>query len=295
MAIALISGAEGFTGRYLAEELALRGHTVAGIGLKPRPQNVLLDIYEQVDLLDADATAAAISRIHPDIIFHLAGISHVQSSPALIYEVNIISSRNLLAALAKLETPPEFTMLASTANLYGNVGGTIDESTPPNPCNDYAVSKLAMEYMAKIWQNSFPITIVRPFNYTGCGQQESFLIPKLVKHFKERIPVIELGNTHVTREYGDVRDIACIYTYLAENRAPWGPFNICTGKGYKLAHILDMLRELTGHCPEIRINPAFVRPNEVDTLIGSTKKLEECIGVIPYRGIKATLKWMLES
>ena len=113
--------------------------------------------------------------------------------------------------------------------------------------------------MAKIWQNSFPITIVRPFNYTGCGQQESFLIPKLVKHFKERIPVIELGNTHVTREYGDVRDIACIYTYLAENRAPWGPFNICTGKGYKLAHILDMLRELTdAHAQHLFINAVLL-------------------------------------
>ena len=295
MGTALITGIGGFTGRYLAEELVHRGYSVAGIGIRPRPENVPLDAYGQVDLLDVDATVSFVSKIHPDMVFHLAGISHVQSSPDAIYRINITSGRNLIAALAKLETPPFFTMLASTANLYGNAGGILDESTPPDPRNDYAVSKLAAEYMAGIWRDQLPLTIVRPFNYTGCGQPEAFLSPKLVKHFRERLPFIELGNTNVTREFGDVRDVAAIYARLAEAGAPWGPFNICSGVGYTLAQILDMLRELTGHHPEIRVNPSFVRPHEVDKLIGSPKKLEGCIGTIPCHGLKATLAWMLEK
>lgn len=148
MAIALISGAEGFTGRYLAEELALRGHTVAGIGLKPRPQNVLLDIYEQVDLLDADATAAAISRIHPDIIFHLAGISHVQSSPALIYEVNIISSRNLLAALAKLWKHLQNSQCLLVLRIFMEM---LEEQSMNQHLQIHAMTTLSANWQWSIW------------------------------------------------------------------------------------------------------------------------------------------------
>ena len=74
MGTALITGIGGFTGRYLAEELVHRGYSVAGIGIRPRPENVPLDAYGQVDLLDVDATVSFVSEIHPDMVFHLAGI-----------------------------------------------------------------------------------------------------------------------------------------------------------------------------------------------------------------------------
>ena len=117
MSCALITGVEGFTGRYLARELSLCGHSVAGIGLNPCPVDLQLQQYKQVDLSDPSATAVAIAAMRPDLVFHLAGISHVQSSPDAIYRINVAATRNLLAALAALETPPGFTLLASTANL----------------------------------------------------------------------------------------------------------------------------------------------------------------------------------
>ena len=295
MSCALITGVEGFTGRYLARELSLRGHSVAGIGLNPCPANLQLQQYKQVDLSDLDATAVAVSAIRPDQVFHLAGVSHVQGSSDAIYRVNVAATRNLLAALAALETPPAFTMLASTANLYGNASGVLDETTVPAPRNDYAVSKLAMEYMANIWRDRLPITIVRPFNYTGRGQTTAFLIPKLVRHFREKRPLIELGNIDVVREFGDVRDVAAFYARLADVKAPWGPFNICSGIGYSLNNVLEILQAMTENYPEIRINQAFVRPNEVHTLIGSPDRLEACIGPLRTRDLKSTLQWMLEE
>ncbi|WP_462431557.1 NAD-dependent epimerase/dehydratase family protein [Bacteroides nordii] len=295
MSIALITGIEGFTGRYLAKELDQHGYCVAGIGLRHRPIDIPLECYEQVDLLDSDATCLAIKRIQPDIVFHLAGISHVQSSPDLIYRINVAASRNLLAALAGMAHPPAFTLMVSSANIYGNTEGMQNEDTLPAPCNDYAVSKLAMEYMAKIWQPHLHIAVVRPFNYTGRGQGNTFVIPKLIHHFRERLSVIELGNTQVIREFGDVRDVVSIYTRLAKSRAPWGPFNICTGTGYSLHEVIKMLRELTGYSPEIRISNKFVRPNEVHTLIGSSKFLEKYIGSITRIPLEETLRWMLED
>lgn len=295
MATALITGVEGFTGRYLTDELVRHGYSVTGIGLRPKPADAPLRHYEQVDLLDINATCQAIKVIQPDIVFHLAGISHVQSSPEIIYRINVVASRNLLAALAGMDTPPAFTLLVSSANIYGNVEGVLNEETSPTPCNDYAVSKLAMEYMAQIWRSHLHITIARPFNYTGRGQGDAFIIPKLIHHFRERLPVIELGNTQVVREFGDVRDVASIYTRLAEKKAPWGPFNICTGEGYSLYEVIEMLKGMTGHSPEIRVANSFIRTNEVRTLIGSSKYLEKNIGLLTRIPFRETLRWMLEA
>ena len=208
MATALITGAGGFTGYHLIRELADHGYEPVGMGRGPCPSALSGIRYEQIDLLDADRLGGVIRTIRPSAVFHLAGMSHVtQGTPEAVYTANIVASRNLLAALADGDAAPDFVLLASTANLYGNKGGTLDESTPPEPLNDYAVSKLAMEYMAAIWKGRLPLTVVRPFNYTGAGQSEAFLIPKLVRHFKERLPVIELGNTHVVRDFSDVRDV----------------------------------------------------------------------------------------
>lgn len=71
-------------------------------------------------------------------------------------------------------------------------------------------------------------------------------------------------------------------------------FNICSGNGHSLLEVLQMMRELTGHDPEIRVNPAFVRANEVHRLIGSRDKLDAAIGAVPNIPLRDTLKWMLE-
>ncbi|WP_462429871.1 NAD-dependent epimerase/dehydratase family protein [Bilophila wadsworthia] len=294
MPTALITGAEGFTGRYLVSELTTRNYTTIGIGTKPKSTNSVLSRYEQTNLLDAVATEQIITEVQPDLVFHLAGISNVINSAESIYRVNLVATHHLLAALANLKRPPQFTLLTSTANLYGNANGILNEETPPAPQNNYAISKLAMEYMASIWKDKLPITVVRPFNYTGRGQTEAFLIPKLIKHFRERLPSIELGNINVTREFGDVRDVTSWYVRLAEAKAPWGPFNICSGIGYTLNQVINILHTLTGHRPEICINPKFIRANEVHTLIGSPTKLTQCIGDIFPKGLINTLRWMLE-
>jgi nucleoside-diphosphate-sugar epimerase len=213
-----------------------------------------------------------------------------------IYRTNIIATRHLLAALATLSAPPESILLASSANIYGNANvSTIDENTPPAPANDYAVSKLAMEYMAHLWLEKLPIVIVRPFNYTGVGQRDNFLLPKIVKHFRQRMPILELGNIEVERDFSDVRTVVEAYRRLLESRVARGTFNVCSGTAYSLNQVLDMMSQMTHHSPEIRINPNFVRANEVKRLVGSKTFLESTVGLLSHYPLEQTLKWMLAS
>lgn len=299
MAKALITGINGFTGRYLEEQLRAAGYDVAGLGVGA-DASLGRAIYT-CDLYDREALADVIERVQPDVVIHLAGISFAAHGDVeAIYRTNLIGTRNLIEAVAKCRGSSAAILLASSANVYGNAPvALIDETVAPAPANDYAVSKLAMEYVAKLWMDKLPITIVRPFNYAGIGQSEEFLLPKIISHFRRKAPVIELGNLDVVRDFSDVRLVTQCYTKLVEARTDTKVrgeiFNTCSGKGHSLLDVLAMMREISGHTPEIRVNPAFVRANEIKTLIGSRKKLERAIGPVSDIPLIETLRWMYQD
>jgi nucleoside-diphosphate-sugar epimerase len=289
----LITGSEGFTGRYLVKELETAGYDVIGLG----SHGSTAPGYIQADLTDAAALKTALAEAQPDVVVHLAALAFVgHGNPNGFYQVNLMGTRNLLEAVAASDKTPESVLLASSANVYGNqAGGVLNEQTPPAPANDYAVSKLAMEYMAKTWLPKLPITLVRPFNYTGVGQTENFLLPKIVSHFKRKASVIELGNLDVWRDFSDVRAVVQAYRKLIEKRPIGETFNVASGKTHSLREVLALCTGLSGHELDVQVNPAFVRANEVKTLCGNATKLRECIGEWDTPELEDTLKWMLEG
>ena len=301
MSRVLVTGVDGFTGRYLAPALAARGHEVHGlVQREPAAGGGLpegIHALHVADLLDEAALSAVVTEVRPQRVAHLAGIALVSHADVgLIYRVNLIGTRVLLGALAEATVPPEVVLLASSANVYGNsTAGVLDESMPPAPANDYAVSKLAMEQMAQLWRERLPITIVRPFNYTGIGQSLDFLLPKIIDHFRRKAPVLELGNLDVERDFSDVRTVVNAYARLLE----WGPMhcpvNVCSGIGHALHDVLRLATTITGFEMEVRVNPAFVRRHEVKRLVGSKALLEQSIGPLEQRPLGDTLAWMLLS
>ena len=288
----LITGSRGFTGHFVSAEFEAYGREVWGVGQQPAAGT---QRYARLDLLDLDGLTAAVKSARPDIVIHLAALAFVgHGSPTDFYTVNVIGTRNLLEAITKSGVEPTRVVIASSANIYGNsIGGRIPESTPPNPENDYAVSKFAMEKMAQLWRHRLPITLVRPFNYTGVGQSANFLVPKIVKHFLDRAPRIALGNLEVSRDFSDVRDIAKFYRLIAEQHSEFKVLNMCSGSSVSLGTILEMATTISGHELEVEINPAFVRTNEVKTLCGDASSLEALIGTIPRTHFTDTLAWML--
>jgi len=287
----LVTGLRGFTGAYVERELLDAGYRVFGICVPGEPASP--GVFA-VDLCDRAALAAVVEEVQPDVVVHLAGIAFVGHGDAeQIYRVNVAGTRNLLEALAALRKQPSAVLLASSANIYGNASvPRIDESVAAAPANDYAVSKLAMEYMARLWMDRLPIIIARPFNYTGRGQSENFLLPKIVAHFRRQAPSIELGNLEIARDFSDVRMVAHSYRRLLAAAPAGEVFNICSGRSHSLSNVLDMMAEIAGYRIEVRVNPAFVRANDVLTLTGDNTRLVHAIGQLPARPLSETLRWM---
>ena len=276
----LLTGADGFTGRHFIQGAIQAGHQITPL---------------KADLTDKAAVVAEVRQAAADAVVHLAAISFVgHADDSDFYRVNVIGTMNLLAALSALPQPPVKVLLASSANIYGNCDASpIPEDQPPAPVNHYAASKLAMEHMARNFGDRLPIVITRPFNYTGAGQGGQFLIPKLVDHFARRAAHIELGNLHVEREFNDVRMVCQTYLALLQQGQAGHAYNVCTGQTYTLQNVLDRLTDITGHHIKVRVNPAFVRANEVHRLCGTPDKLTACTGPLPAYGLGDTLRWML--
>lgn len=288
---ALITGLRGFTGHYLAKELEAAGYQIFGTahGAELAGPGVF-----SVDLCDPEAVARLVAEVCPSVVAHLAAIPFVAHGDVdAIYRVNVVGTRNLLEALAALDTQPRCVLLASSANIYGNAdAGLIDEAVSPAPANDYAVSKLAMEYMARLWMDRLPIVITRPFNYTGVGQAPQFLLPKIVRHFQLGEKFIELGNIDVERDFLDVRTVAHTYRRLLQDAPAGEVFNVCSGMAWSLKDVLAMMAEIAGYEIEVRVNPDFVRANEVKRLQGDGRKLERLVGKLNAIPLKETLRWM---
>ena len=294
-----ITGIDGFTGRYLAENLHRAGYQVSGMARRAPASPVIgaFDVFTG-DLCSTDALRHIFDSVQADYIVHLAAIAFVgHLDISSIYQTNVVGTRNLLEALCCNKKTPQSVLLASSANVYGNsVSGMLDEQTQLSPANDYAVSKVAMEYVAKLYHSRLPLTIVRPFNYTGVGQSESFLVPKIINHILRRAPIIELGNLDVARDFSDVRSVVQIYRKLLETPAACGnTYNVCSGQAWTLNELLAIVRDISGQAFDVVVNPAFVRHNEVKILLGSSKLLLETIGHIPTIPLRDTLQWMLES
>ena len=280
-----ITGIEGFTGRYLEWYLRGLGYEVSGGALSPSAPN-----HTRLDLLDKDSIKAAFS-VKFDYIIHLAAVSFAMADPAEIKNANEIGTLNLLDALSTVKFKK--AIFASSASVYGGGDMPMCENSPLNPQSIYAESKIFME--EQIAKSGLPSIIARPFNYTGAGQSENFLIPKIVRHFKDEASVIKLGNLTPKREYNDVNDVVRIYAQLLELEANGEIFNIGSGKAYSIEQILQILRRLSGRDIAVQSDPRFIRANDPALLVCDTAKLLN-YGITPCSGdIEALLRLMLAS
>lgn len=267
----LLTGAKGFTGQYITRVAKAVGHRITALN---------------VDLREPTAVQQAIAQHPTSHIIHLAAISFVgHTRPQDFYDVNVIGTANLLNALVQKGGESRI-VLASSANIYGNnPNSPIAETEPIAPINHYALSKSAMEQLIHTYGQALDIVISRPFNYTGPGQDGQFIIPKLIDHFARKAPVIELGNLDVEREFNDIQTVCEATLVLLQHGQSGQTYNLCSGQTHTLRAVIAQLEELTGHHPDIQINPQWVRPHEVQRLCGNPEKLQN---LLVQHGIQLT-------
>lgn len=280
--VLLLTGANGFTGRHMETAAVTAGYKVHSLA---------------ADLTDADAVAREVALIIPDVVIHLAAISAITHHDEFaFYRVNVFGTQNLFSALAELSQKPRAVLLASSANVYGNCDASpITELEVPAPINHYAFSKLAAEGVARMFSHLLPIKTIRPFNYTGVGHDDRFVIPKIVRAYRAGDAVITLGNLSAEREYNDVRFVVDTYLQLLKGGDAGETYNLCSGVTYSVAKILQILNELTGHSPDIQVDRSLLRSNELQRLCGAPEKLNTVSVPRLRNDLRELLKWMLEG
>ncbi|HVA36715.1 MAG TPA: SDR family NAD(P)-dependent oxidoreductase [Candidatus Dormibacteraeota bacterium] len=305
---ALITGAGGFVGRYLAEELTARGAAVTATGDHAAPPAWCAAMptltWSQLDVRDADAVERATAAAAPDAIFHLAAQSFVPESlarPRETFEVNALGTLALCQGVARLRARgfEPLVLITSSAEVYGAVAAgevPVDERRAANPANPYAASKAAQEAVALAAWHAWGVrcVIARAFNHIGPGQSPRFVVPSFARRLAEIAaggdPVLMVGNLESRRDFTDVRDVVRAYALLAERGRPGEIYNVCSGHAYAIKDILRELILLARVGVEVREDPARLRPSDTPILLGSNAKLRAATGWEPAYRLERTLE-----
>jgi len=289
----LITGIDGFTGKYLEIYLQKKGYHVYGTTISiPKVSN-----HFQCDITDKLSVDRVINDIKPDYIIHLAAISFVgHIDKNAFYNINVIGTENILASLSTNNIKCKKIILTSSAVVYGRQDSYIlDENMCPHPINHYGCSKLSMEHISSTYFDKQNIIITRPFNYTGIGQAKEFLIPKIVQHYKEKQPIIKLGNLNVAREFNDINFVINAYHKLMISDYSSTIVNIASQRPIKLLDIIDTMNKIAKYNIKIETDARFVRANDIPSLCGSKQKLVSMIGDITPMPIEELLWTMYEA
>lgn len=306
----LITGAEGFVGAYLINELKpLRIPIYATYIVPERKRTDLLPDEQWVycDLTNRQAVFDLIHSIHPFFIYHLAGISHVPMAEANrqnALNVNVGGTLNLLDAAADTGTSPRMVLISS-GDVYGKVHEGkvgIREDFPLHPANFYAATKAAAEKIA--WpffeRGEISLMIFRPFNHIGPGQSTAFVvsdfacqIAKISLSLTE--PRVYVGDIDVYRDFTDVRDITRGYRLAYEKFIPGGIFNIASGRIVAIRDILNELIALSNKSIGIVRDPERFRKAEVRKIQVDVSRFNDATGWSPVIPLKKTLRDVFED
>jgi GDP-4-dehydro-6-deoxy-D-mannose reductase len=295
----LITGAAGFAGRHLAAGCASDGTPVTGVGRGEQDPGPALDEYIAVDLLEADGTREAFRRARPDAVFHLAAEASVARSwkhPAETLRVNVEMALNVLEAV-RAECPEAPVLVAGSGEVYGPPAELpVTEWAPLRPQNPYAVSKAAVDLLARFYADAHGLRVLctRSFNHAGPGQSDAYVVSAFARQIAaaeaagDRAVTLRTGSVEPRRDFTDVRDVVQAYRLLVERAEP-ETYNVCRGESTAVADILAGLAEHTELQVDQVTDPQLVRDHEVMEIRGSNERLTSATGWRPEIPLSQTL------
>jgi GDP-4-dehydro-6-deoxy-D-mannose reductase len=285
---ALVTGASGFVGVQLVRHLRERGDEVYGVD-------------RERDVTDAESMREIFESIRPEVVYHLAALTHVGESWKRAEEftrVNVVGTRRVLDA-AFDAVHDSTTIVVSSSEVYGVVR---DEDLPLRedfrvaPANPYSSSKVEAEHVARaMWHDRRQnVVIVRPFNHIGPGQSPTFVVPALASRLldarEQGATKIPVGDLSTRRDFSDVRDVVRAYCLLAELGVSGEVYNVASGHDVALSEIAERLVEQIAPDVNLEVDPNLLRPNDVPVFRGSFDKLHETTGWSPHITLDQSLR-----
>jgi len=309
----LVTGAAGFGGSHLVEHLLVRGEHVVALDHPQAQPGHLAAVRDRIEYLacdlagsDAEAIRAALGGREFKEVYHLAGLASVRRSFGEMrrtLEVNALGTHNLLGALLRQGTPPRL-LLVGSAEQYGigPAGGAgFTEDDAQQPVSPYALSKVWQETLGCFYARTerWPIVMTRTFNHTGPRQGPDFVcadFARQIARIELRLgePVLRVGNLDAARDFLDVRDVVAAYRLVLERGTAGSVFNICSGRVWRIA---DLLQILLGHAVikiKVEVEVARHRPVDIPVLLGDPGRLVRETGWEPQHAMAATLHDLLE-
>ncbi len=295
----LVTGGSGFIGSHLVEALLRRGDEVHTLLLPGDPALNLTAVREHVhldhvDLVDFDTVKQAVTRIRPEVVFHLAaaGVTDVRADPALVARVNVEGTLNLLKALGGSY---RVFVNTGTCHEYGNNEPPLREDQDPRPELPYAITKTAVWYFARRFYQTegWPIVTVRPFTVYGPRQAPHAFIPACIRAARQGRD-FEMTSGEQRRDFVYVTDIVEGFIRAASVLpAIGGTFNLCSGQGVPLYQVAEMILAAVGSTATIRRGALPYRDGEIWELVGDPTRAREILGWEPAislpEGIRKTI------
>jgi GDP-4-dehydro-6-deoxy-D-mannose reductase len=304
---ALITGATGFAGSYLVAECRAAGWEVHGTCWPGEPSSWRPDqaCLHPLDLRDAAATEQLLVEVAPERVFHLAAQASVGASwadPAATLTDNLLMTLHVLSAV-RTGAPAARTLVVCSSEEYGRVAPAdlpIGEEQPLRPADPYAVSKVAVDFLAlqHFLAHGMYVVRVRPFNHIGPRQRQGFVVADFASQLVaiERgimPPVLHVGNLDAARDFTDVRDVVRAYRLALERGAAGAVYNVCSGRAVRIGDLLQILISACHVAVEVRRDPAKERPVDTPIVVGSSAALAEATGWKPRIPIETTLQDIL--
>lgn len=301
----LVTGADGFIGSHLTEELVKKGYKVRAFvyynsfnnwgWLDILPDSIMenVEIF-QGDIRDPNGVEEATKGM--DAVFHLAALIAIPfsyHSPDTYVDTNIKGTLNILQAARKQNL--KRALITSTSEVYGTAQYVpIDEKHPFQGQSPYSATKIAADRLAESFYRSFglPVTIVRPFNTYGPRQSARAVIPTVITQLLSGRTEIKLGSLTPTRDFNYVKDTVNGFISIYESDKTIGEeINIATQKEISIG---DMAKELIKQinpdaqivCDEQRLRP---EKSEVNRLLGCNEKIMRLTGWKPQYDLKKGL------
>lgn len=307
----LVTGADGFIGSHLVENLIARGCDVRAfvyynsfnswgwLDTLPAEQLRNLDVFAG-DVRDPNGVLTAMQGC--DVVFHLAALIAIPfsyHSPDSYVDTNIKGTLNILQAARRCKT--ERILVTSTSEVYGTAQYVpINEEHPYQGQSPYSATKIAADRMAESFYCSFdaPVTIVRPFNTYGPRQSARAVIPTIITQLLSGETEIQLGSLEPTRDFNYVGDTAEGFAAIAESDKTIGEeINIATGVEHSIGDVANELIQQLNPDARIKLDEQRVRPekSEVERLLGDNTKMLKLTDWTPGHdlaaGLHETIAW----